>query len=121
MLKKVSLYILGFTFVAAGTIHFLFPEGYRKIMPPYLPWHDALIYISGAFEILFGIMVLLPQTRKWGAYGLILLLIAVFPANIYMAQTGGATVGDAAYLPIIAWARLPLQLVMILWAWWHRK
>jgi uncharacterized membrane protein len=121
MLKKISLYLLGITFIVAGTLHFVSPEVYRKIMPPYLPWHDFLIYLSGFFEILFGILVLLPKTRWWGAIGLVLLLIAVFPANLYMAQTGGTTVGDAAYLPIVAWARLPLQLVMIAWAWWHRK
>lgn len=121
MVKKISLYLLGTIFIVAGILHFVTPESYRPIMPPYLPWHDGLIYLSGVFEILFGILVLIPKTQKWGAWGLVLLLIAVFPANLYMAQTGGSTVGDGEWLPVIAWLRLPLQVLLILWARWHRK
>jgi uncharacterized membrane protein len=121
MLKKISLYLLGAAFIGAGILHFVSPDTYRPIMPPYLPWHDGLIYLSGVFEILLGGMVLFPKTRKWGAWGLVLLLIAVFPANLYMAQTAADAVGRPDYWPLVAWLRLPFQLVLILWAWWHRK
>lgn len=121
MIKKISLYLLGTVFIVAGVLHFVSPGTYRPIMPPYLPWHDALIYISGGFEVLFGILVLIPKTRKWGSLGLILLLIAVFPANLYMAQISGSMENASEWLPLIAWLRLPLQPVLILWAWWHRK
>jgi len=89
-----------------------------KIMPPYLPYHQELVYLSGAFEIIFGIMLLFERTRFFAAWGLVLLLIAVFPANIYLAQTNGAAINIS---PAVAWGRLPFQVVFILLAYWHSK
>lgn len=81
-------------------------------MPPYLPAHYFLIYFSGFLEILFGILLLFPETKTVAIYGLVLLLLAVFPANIYMAQRMQEKKHKYSW---IAWLRLPLQLVLIWW------
>ncbi|HHG86725.1 MAG TPA: DoxX family protein [Bacteroidetes bacterium] len=119
--KKIGLYVLAGLFILAGTMHFVSPETYLKIMPPYLPWHGALVLISGIFEVLLGILLLPTSTRKVAVYGLILLLLAVFPANIYMATTGGAEMSDSIWFSLIAWGRLPLQFLLIAWVYSYRK
>ena len=83
-----------------------------------LPLHKELVYISGAFEIILGLMLLLDKTRFIAGWGLILLLIAVSPANIYLAQTNGAALNTS---PAIPWGRLPFQAIFILIAYWHTK
>ena len=87
-------------------------------MPPVLPYKLALVYISGFFEITFGVLLLFPSLRYFAGWGLILLLIAIFPANIYLAQTNGAALNTT---PLIAWGRLPFQFVFIAIAYWHTK
>jgi uncharacterized membrane protein len=87
-LKLVMLWLLGILFVAAGVNHFVRPDFYVKIMPPYLPWHLELVYLSGVAEIVLGVLVLIPKWRSLAAWGLIALLVAVFPANIHMAVSG---------------------------------
>ena len=87
-------------------------------MPPYLPYHLQLVYLSGAFEILFGLMLIFSKTRFFAAWGLILFLIAVFPANIYLAQTNGTAMNTSS---VVAWGRLPFQVVFIALAYWHTK
>ena len=82
--KKVSRYLMALAYLWVGSTHFTNPDFFVAIVPPYLKWPLALTYISGGFEILFGFGLLTPY-RKWAAFGLILLLIAVFPANIYLA------------------------------------
>ncbi|MCB2410413.1 DoxX family protein [Hymenobacter lucidus] len=114
-LKTISRYTLALLFVGAGVLHFLKPEPYLRIMPPYLPWHRELVLLSGVAEVVLGALLLPRRTHCWAAWGLIALLVAVFPANVYMAQTSGAGLGVA---PWLAWARLPLQAGLILWAWW---
>jgi uncharacterized membrane protein len=112
--------ILGLIFIVAGTLHFVIPDAYLRIMPPYLPAHLLLIDISGAAEILGGIGLLVPSTRRVAAWGLVALLIAVWPANIYTA---------AAHLPLpglagqswMQWMRIPLQLPLIYWAWMYTR
>jgi uncharacterized membrane protein len=104
-------------YIAAGSLHFIKPAPYLKIMPPYIPWHAAVVRISGAFEILGGLGLLLPATRRAAAWGLTALLIAVFPANIYMAMHPAET-GAVAIAPVLRWGRLPLQLVLIRWVLW---
>ena len=116
--KLISIYIMSLFYVFAGIKHFTNPYWYMKIMPPYLPLHKELVYISGAFEIILGLMLLLDKTRFVGAWGLILLLIAIFPANIYLAQTNGAALNIS---PTLAWGRLPFQAIFILIAYWHTK
>jgi len=114
-IKTISLVVMALFYIAAGSNHFVNPRFYLKIMPPYLPWHEGLNVISGAAEIALGVMLLVPATRAWGAWGIIALLIAVFPANIHVYL-------HPELIPAPAWVhlvRLPLQGVLILWAWWH--
>ena len=116
--KLITIYVMSLFYVLAGIKHFTNLNWYMKIMPPYLPLHKELVYISGAFEIILGLMLLLDKTRFIAGWGLILLLIAVFPANIYLAQTNGAALNAS---PAIAWGRLPFQAIFILIAYWHTK
>lgn len=104
-------------YIGAGSLHFLRPEFYLKIMPPYIPWHLAMVRISGFFEILGGLGLLIPRTRRAAAFGLIALLIAVFPANLYMA-TNPIEAGAVSIAPILRWGRLPLQLLLMWWLLW---
>jgi uncharacterized membrane protein len=83
-------------------------------MPPYLPWHLELVYASGFFEIVLGILLLVPKKSSLAAWGLIALLIAVFPANVHMALN---TALYPAIDPVLLWLRLPLQGVLIAWAY----
>ncbi|WP_373189940.1 MauE/DoxX family redox-associated membrane protein [Halolamina sp.] len=122
-LKHPLCYLMGSLYVVAGIAHFLAPNGFAQIVPPWLPNPLALVYLSGIAEIVLGLGVLHPRTRKPAAWGLIALLLAVFPANIYMA-TSGVVVQDAATgtldpSPLVRWGRLPLQAVLIAWAWWY--
>ena len=101
-------------YVVAGVNHFINPRMYLKIIPPYLPAPVALNYVAGAAEVILGIALLFPATRSWAAWGVIALLVAVFPANVYMYQQQLS--GIPAWILL---ARLPLQLVLIAWAWWY--
>lgn len=109
--------LLGIVFVLAGYNHFRDPGFYLKIMPPFIPWHKAMVAISGVAEILGGLGILLPQTRYWAGWGLMALLVAVFPANIYSALEGINPVNSKAPGWIL-WVRLPFQAVFMLWVWW---
>ncbi|MDF7812410.1 DoxX family protein [Hymenobacter sp. YC55] len=118
LLRRFSVYLVALLFVGAGVLHFVAPEPYVRIMPPYLPAPLLLVYVSGAAEIVGGLGMLLPATRQAAGWGLIALLFAVFPANIYMLQTHGAG------FPVPMWAlwlRLPLQLVLVAWVWWSSR
>jgi uncharacterized membrane protein len=115
--QKIAVVLAAIFYIGAGTLHFLKPEPYLRIMPPYLPWHIAMVRVSGAFEILGGLGLLLPETRRAAAWGLVLLLIAVFPANLYMA-TNPIEAGAASIAPVLRWGRLPLQVLLIWWVLW---
>jgi uncharacterized membrane protein len=115
--KTISRHILALLMVAAGAMHFINPDFYLRIMPPYLPFHLELVYLSGFFEMAFGLLLLVPRLSKWAAWGIIALLIAVFPANIYAYQHQEIVAAP----PILHLLRLPLQGVLILWAYWHTK
>jgi uncharacterized membrane protein len=112
--------ILAILFLLSGCLHFIAPQTYIKIVPPYLPAHLPIVYISGAAEILGGIGLLIPSTRQVAAWGIVILLIAILPANIYMAT---------AHLPApgvmgqswAQWLRVPLQLPLIYWAWLYTR
>jgi uncharacterized membrane protein len=118
IIKTILRWILGVAFILAGANHFINPDFYVKIMPPYLPWHLFLVYLSGVFEIVLGIMLLIPKTQKLAAWGLILLLIAVFPANIHMAMN---TELYPDLNPTLIYLRLPLQFVAMAWAYWFTR
>ncbi len=114
-LKRISIILLAIFFVAAGILHFVKTSVYLHIMPPWIPHAIALVYVSGILEVLGGIGVTLPTVRRLSGYGLIALLIAVFPANVHMALNTGEFPSIPAAL---LWLRLPLQLVLIGWVWW---
>jgi len=106
--------------VAAGANHFVAPETYVAMMPHALPAPLALVYVSGVAEILGGLGLILPATRRLAAWGLIALYVAVFPANLNMA-INGLPLGSH-HLPAWAlWGRLPLQLVLIAWAYSYAR
>jgi uncharacterized membrane protein len=112
--KKISLYSMAFIYVAAGINHFVSPVFYKNIMPPWLPWHYPLITISGAAEIILGFLLLPAATRQWTAWGIIVLLVAVFPANVQMMINYREQQHPYLWIAIL---RLPLQLLLIRWAY----
>jgi uncharacterized membrane protein len=109
-------WLLAIVMVAAGANHFISPAPYVAMMPVSLPWHLALVYVSGVAEIAGGLGLLVPRTRRAAAWGLIALLIAVFPANVNMA-VNELPLGTTTVPTWALWARLPLQLVLIAWAY----
>lgn len=111
---QLSHTVLGGFFIVAGLMHFLATEEYVAMMPVYLPWHEGLVYLSGFFEIAGGIGVLLPKQRRAAGVGLIVLLVAVFPANVHVA-IHQLPIGDSQLSPALLWARLPLQLALLYW------
>jgi len=116
-IKAVSKDVLAIFMIGAGTMHFVNPDFYLKIMPPYLPFHDELVVVSGLCEILLGILLFIPRFAAVAAWGIVALLIAVFPANIYLYEHQELV----AQPPIVHLLRLPLQGVLILWAYWHTR
>ena len=120
-IKLASLVLLGAFYVFAGWNHFANPDFYKPMMPPYLPAHDLLIVLSGVAEIGLGLAVLVPQTRRLAAWGIVALLVAVVPANFHIAiydlPIGTATEGAGGW----NWVRIAFQPVLMLWAWWHTR
>ena len=116
MLKLLTLYLMAALYVAAGVNHFLRPRMYERIIPLYLPAPEVLNYAAGAAEVILGVALLFPTIRPWAAWGIIVLLVAVFPANLYMYQQGTPGIPSRALL-----LRLPLQGVLIAWAWWYTR
>jgi uncharacterized membrane protein len=117
-IKLVALWVLGLAMIAIGTLHFVRPKPFVRIVPKFLPAPKALVYISGFFEIAGGIGLLIPMTRVAAAWGLIALYIAVFPANVYML-THDVSLSPKKPIPRwMLWARLPFQFVFIAWAYW---
>ncbi len=111
-LDRAGRWILAGLFVVSGTLHFVAPEPFVRIVPPMLPSPRALVWISGGAELLGGIGLLVPRSRRAAGYGLALLLVAVFPANVYMAV---AHVPSSGWMgnPWLQWLRLPLQVPLI--------
>ncbi|MDF1839983.1 MAG: hypothetical protein P1U77_01015 [Rubripirellula sp.] len=110
-----SIGLLSLLFIVAGMSHFVSPGVYLKIMPDYFPWPLALVYVSGFFEVLGGVGLAVPRLRRAAGWGLIALLVAVFPANV------GMLINADQFPAIPVWAlvaRLPLQGVLIAWVWW---
>jgi uncharacterized membrane protein len=114
--RRISLAALAAIFVAAGVLHFVITDEYVRIMPRYLPAHRELVLLSGACEVAGGLGLLWARTRRAAAVGLVLLLLAVWPANLQMAMDAH----DAAkpfVQQALLWARLPLQPLLMLWIW----
>ncbi|MGI4022818.1 MAG: DoxX family protein [Janthinobacterium lividum] len=120
-LKKVSLVLLVALYLIAGSNHFVHPTVYLKLIPPYLPFPQILNSLAGFFEIAFGLMLVFRSTRKYAVYGIILMLIAFVSVHIYMLQIAPFMLGKLLVTKTAAWIRLPLQAVLIAWAYWHRK
>jgi uncharacterized membrane protein len=116
----IGLGLFASIFVASGFLHFLRPEPYLRIIPPFLPWPKILLKISGAAEIAGAVGLFLRKFRRVAAYGLALLLVAVFPANLYMAVAHVSFPGIMGE-SWVQWLRLPLQIPLILWALHYTK
>ena len=116
--KLLALWTLALSTLVVGVLHFAKPRPFVRIVPPFLPAPKLLVYISGAFEILGAVGLLVPQTRVAAAWGLIALYIAVYPANIYML-THNVSLDPKKPIPRWAlWARMPMQFVFIGLAFW---
>jgi uncharacterized membrane protein len=121
--KRALLWLMAAFYVFAGFNHFMNPRFYVAIMPPQLPNPEWLNVISGLAEIGLGVFLLEPRTRVLAAWGIIALLIAIFPANLYVAT---ANLGLPDLRPgtgnaLVNYVRLPIQLLLIVWAWWYTR
>lgn len=119
-MKTALRWLLTAFMVAAGVNHFIIADVYAAMIPDALPAHLALVTISGVAEIAGGLGLILPATRRAAAWGLIALLVAVFPANVNMA-VHHLPLGERVVPAWTLWARLPLQAVLIAWAWWYTR
>ena len=118
--KFFTTIILSLFYVNVGITHFTNPEFFLGIMPPYIPFHDFFVYLSGFFEVLFGLMILFKKTRFYGGIGLLCLLIAVFPANIYLYQSAEAQ-EILNFNKSGALIRLFFQVPLLILAYWHAQ
>lgn len=121
--RKVDRVLMGrivccVVFVILGVMHFVKTNAYMKVMPPVIPFHLECVYLSGLAEIIGGIMILFQPTRRMAVYGLIALLIAVFPANIYMAMRPDLFPKIPQWVLLL---RLPFQPIFIYFVWKLRK
>ncbi len=119
--KLGSLILMGLFYLSGGWNHFANPDAYKPLMPPYLPAHDLLIAVSGAAEIVLGLGLFIPATRRLAAWGVIALLVAVVPANIHVALYNVPMFGAAEGSGIWNWVRVAFQPVLMLWAWWYTR
>jgi uncharacterized membrane protein len=118
---RVALrWLLGGLMVLAGINHFLDPGVYAAMIPKALPAPFALVYVSGVAEVVVGAGLLVPATQRLAAWGLVAVLVAVFPANINMA-VNRLPLGDTVLPEWALWARLPLQFLLIFWAWRYTR
>ena len=118
MLKSTLRIVLALFFAGAGVNHFVRTGFYLRMMPAYVPWHLASVHISGVAEIGLGVLLLIPTTSSAAAWGLIALLVAVFPANVQMALHPDTF---PEFSSLALWLRLPLQAVLITWAAWYTR
>ena len=119
--KKITVYMLSFFYIYVGIKHFIDPYWFVQIMPPYLPYHLELVYLSGFFEVFLGFLLLFNNSRKYAAYGVILLLVAVYPANIYLAFNDSPQKALNISSFVASWIRLPIQFILIGFAFWHSR
>ena len=118
--KTLTIFVMGVMYVFIGIKHFSDPQYFLDIVPPQLPFKLFLVYLTGLIEVVGGVAILAPKTRKAGAYLLIFLLVSVFPANIYLyvSETPQSLLGISEADALI---RMPFQIPLILLAYWHSK
>jgi uncharacterized membrane protein len=119
--KSVLLYLMAAFYVFAGFNHLMNPGFYLAIMPPDLPNPEWLNVLSGLAEIVLGVYVLEPRVRVLAAWGLIALLVAVFPANLWVAMENVGAEGPGSGAGALNWVRIPFQGLFIAWAWWYTR
>ena len=121
--KLFTIYIFSLLYIFIGIKHFINPNPFLAIMPRIIPiyLHELFVYLSGFFEVLLGLLLLFDNSRKYAAYGIILLLIAVYPANIYLAfnDIPQKALNISSFLA--SWIRLPIQFILIGFAFWHSR
>lgn len=117
-MRRLLLYLMALLYILAGINHFLNTETYMAIMPPWLPAHRWLVFVSGIAEIMLGTLLLPRKSRRLAAWGIIALLITVFPANLQMALDWHRQGHAHEWM---AWLRLPLQIVLVWWAWRYTR
>ncbi|MDC0304124.1 DoxX family protein [Flavobacteriales bacterium] len=117
-IKLATIYIMALLYLSVGLKHFTDVDFFLSIMPDYIPWHKELVYLSGFFELLLALLLVNKPTRKYAAMALIALLLAVFPANIYL-YTSEVAQEALGTTPKDALIRMPFQIPLILFACWH--
>jgi uncharacterized membrane protein len=119
MIKTGFQYLLAVFFIFGGVMHFVNPEFYLPMMPPYIPAHEFMVMLSGVTEIVAGIMLAIPKTTKAGAWFIIAHLVIFFSVHIYMIQEAATEFSD---VPLAAlWIRIPVQFLFIAWAFWFTR
>jgi uncharacterized membrane protein len=125
VIKRVLRWVLAGLMISAGVLHFTAERFFSQIVPPFLPAARLLVWVSGVFEIALGLMLLVPRARRIAGLGLVALYVAVFPANLYMAVANVQLQGMPSWYqqpsPLALWLRLPLQIVLVVWALWVSK
>ena len=121
LIKKISLGLLITGYLIAGTNHFVNPGTYIPIIPRYIPYPKLMNILSGGFELLFALMLIFPKTRPAAAWGIVLMLAAFLPVHIQMLIDSPFMLGTLKVTPLVAWVRILLQPVLMLWAWWYTR
>jgi len=118
IIYEVFKYLLGLLLIIGGIAHFTMTGFYVNTLPDYLPFHEMIVYISGVVEILLGVLLVIPKTTKKAAVGIIILFIAIFPANVnmYLNHENFPDMSETSLL-----IRLPIQLVLIAWAYIYAR
>lgn len=114
MIYPWHLYLMAVIFIIAGTLHFIKPTMYMRIMPRFLPAHKTLVLLSGIAEILLGIGLIFPETKDFAIYGIIAMLVVFLLVHFYMLSSKKAAAGFPRWALFL---RLPLQFVLMWWAW----
>ena len=120
VIKNITIYVMSLLYIIVGIKHFVDAEYFLSIVPNYISWKKEAVFISGFFEILLGILLLFHKTRKLAAWGIIFLLIAVFPANIYLyvSEIPRDILNISKKDALI---RMPFQIPLIIISYWHSK
>ena len=119
-IKLLTIYFMSISYTYVGVRHFIDPDFFLAIMPNYLPFHLGFVYLSGIAEVSFGVLLFFKKTRTFASYGLIILLISVFPANLHLVESelSQSILGVTKNQTIM---RLPFQILFISLAYWHSK